>query len=279
MDFNPAAYFARLNIEPVSGATLDNLRRLHLAHTGAFCFENIDVLLERPIATDDDAVFNKLVRGGRGGYCYELNGLFEQVLRGCGFQVRGLAARVLVMKPATMPPRTHRLMLVTLEGEAWIADVGFGGVTLTAPLRLACREAQPTPHGTYRLVEEGGDYLLLRQHRDEWQTLYRFDLEIQYPADYQAANHYTATWPASHFRHQLKVARQLPDGSTLALLNRRLTFYPRGAEPRSRTLASGAGVYRTLEQEFGLCLADPQWGISEQAFCAMLERIDPSPAD
>ncbi|STM58270.1 Putative N-hydroxyarylamine O-acetyltransferase [Escherichia coli] len=90
----------------------------------------------------------------RGGYCFEQNGVFERVLRELGFNVRSLLGRVVLSNPPALPPRTHRLLLVELEEEKWIADVGFGGQTLTAPIRLVPDLVQTTPHGEYRLLQE-----------------------------------------------------------------------------------------------------------------------------
>jgi arylamine N-acetyltransferase len=92
--------------------------------------------------------------GRRGGYCFEQNGLFERVLREIGFEVRSLLGRVVLANPPQMPPRTHRV-LVTLGDEQWIADVGFGGLTLTAPVRLKADIEQETPHGLYRCNRPG----------------------------------------------------------------------------------------------------------------------------
>lgn len=107
------------------------MRELHIHHNGAIPFENLDVLLPREIHLDDRTLEEKLINGRRGGYCFEQNGLLERVLRELGFNVRSLLGRVVLANPSQMPPRTHRLLLVEVDGERWIADVGFGGQTLT----------------------------------------------------------------------------------------------------------------------------------------------------
>ncbi len=100
--------------------------------------------MPREIHLDDGCLVDKLVTARRGGYCFEQNGLFERVLREVGFTVRSVLGRVVLANPSQMPPRTHRLLLVELNGERWIADVGFGGQTLTAPIRLiATRNRKP----------------------------------------------------------------------------------------------------------------------------------------
>ncbi|MDU5687384.1 MAG: arylamine N-acetyltransferase, partial [Kluyvera cryocrescens] len=130
------AYFARLGWTGTPDVSIETLRSLHLHHNGAIPFENLDVLLPREMHLDDQALEDKLVNARRGGYCFEQNGLFERALREIGFNVRSLLGRVVLAHPPQMPPRTHRLLLVETDGERWIADVGFGGQTLTAPIKL-----------------------------------------------------------------------------------------------------------------------------------------------
>lgn len=139
-------YFARINWLGAAAANIDTLRALHLKHNCTIPFENLDVLLPREIQLDDQSLEDKLVIARRGGYCFEQNGVFERVLRELGFNVRSLLGRVVLSNPPALPPRTHRLLLVELEGEKWIADVGFGGQTLTAPIRLMPDIMQTTPH-------------------------------------------------------------------------------------------------------------------------------------
>lgn len=168
--------FYAIKLSAVGGPTVEALRTLHLAHNCAIPFENLDVLLPREIQLDETALEEKLLYARRGGYCFELNGLFERALRDIGFNVRSLLGRVILSHPASLPPRTHRLLLVDVEDEQWIADVGFGGQTLTAPLRLQAEIAQQTPHGEYRLIQEGSTWILQFRHHEHWQSMYCFDL-------------------------------------------------------------------------------------------------------
>ena len=136
------AYFARIAYDGPREPTLAVLRALHQKHPDAIPFENLDVLLGKPISLDPAAVDAKLIGAGRGGYCYEQNSLFKRVLTALGFEVTGLIARVQWMVPADAParPRSHMVLGVKLPGdegnETWLADVGFGGCVLTGPLRL-----------------------------------------------------------------------------------------------------------------------------------------------
>lgn len=187
-------YFARINWSGAAAVNIDTLRALHLKHNCTIPFENLDVLLPREIQLDDQSLEEKLVFARRGGYCFEQNGVFERVLRELGFQVRSLLGRVVLSNPPALPPRTHRLLLVELEGEKWIADVGFGGKTLTAPIRLVADIAQITPHGEYRLLQEGDDWILQFNHHQHWQSMYLFDLCEQQQSDYVMGNFWSAHW-------------------------------------------------------------------------------------
>src|SRR5690606_7025466 len=131
------AYCARIGYDGPREPTLATLRALHALHPAAIAFEALDVMLGRGIDLAPAAVEAKLVHQRRGGYCFEQNGLFQRVLAAMGFEVEALLARVLWRTPADAPPRprTHMALRVMVEGEPWLADVGFGGCVMTAPLR------------------------------------------------------------------------------------------------------------------------------------------------
>src|SRR5690606_10235119 len=121
-------YLARIDLAELPPATREGLAILQAAHRTAIAFENLDIMLGRGIAIDADSVFDKLVVRGRGGYCFAHNRLFSDVLSGIGIANRALLARVqLGVPPDEAPPRTHVCLLATIEGECWLADVGFGG--------------------------------------------------------------------------------------------------------------------------------------------------------
>jgi N-hydroxyarylamine O-acetyltransferase len=149
------AYFARIGYDGPREPTLAVLRAITQKHPDAIPFENLDVLLGRGISLDPAAIDAKLITAGRGGYCYEQNGLLKRVLTAIGFDVTGLMARVLWMAPAGAParPRSHMVLGVEIDGETWLADSGFGGCVLTAPLRLFSDDVQDSPNGQFRIVD------------------------------------------------------------------------------------------------------------------------------
>jgi N-hydroxyarylamine O-acetyltransferase len=252
------AYFARIGYSGSRAAQLATLRALHAAHPSAIPFENLDPVLGRPVPLDAASLTAKLVRGGRGGYCYEQNGLFMRVLAALGFNVVGLAARVLRghVEPDA-PPRSHMLLKLDIDGEEFISDVGFGLLTLTAPVRLNETRIQETPHGEFRVIPGGDSFELHARADGAWQALYRFSLEEQLLQDYEAPNWYRATHPDSPFVRNLMVARALP-GRRLGLLNNQFSVRPYDGGLSRRTLTSASEMVGVLEREFGITLPLPR---------------------
>ena len=248
------AYFARVGFSGARVPTLDTLRQLHLAQAQTIAFENLNPLLGLRVAIDLPSIEEKLVRSGRGGYCFEQNALLAAALRELGFNVTGLAARVLWNAAEdAIRPRSHMLLKIDLGAESHIADVGFGGLTLTGPLRLITDVEQSTPHEPFRLVKIDKDFKLQALIGAAWKTLYRFDLQPQFDVDYEVSNHYTSTYPSSHFRSMLVVARPVP-GGRYALSNNQLAIHHVDAPSERRVLASVGEVRQVLESMFGLTL-------------------------
>lgn len=271
------AYLARIGMQQPVSVDIDTLRALHLQHNASIPFENIDVVLPREIQLDDQSVADKLVSARRGGYCFEQNGLFERVLREVGFNVRSVLGRVILANPPQMPPRTHRLILVELSGERWIADVGFGGQTLTAPIRLIAGVEQATPHGLYRLMSEGNDWVLQFRHHEHWQSMYHFDLATQYFTDYVMGNFWSAHWPQSHFRHHLLMCRHLPDGGKLTLTNFHFTHWQGTQAIEQINLPDAAALYELMKERFGLGVDDPKHGFTLAELTAVMAGFDTHP--
>jgi N-hydroxyarylamine O-acetyltransferase len=252
------AYCARIGYAGPRTPTLGTLRALQELHPAAIPFEAIDVLLGRSIDLSPEAVDAKLIAARRGGYCYEQNGLFKRVLTAMGFEVEGLLARVLWTRPADapLPPRSHMVLRVTIDGEAWLADVGFGASMPTWPLRLDTEEPQPTRHETYRLRPHGRDLRLEAKIDGDWLALHQLGLEPVLDVDYEPINWYTATHPSSHFRHRLSVARSTPR-ARFALSDNRLTVRTPDGHVERRMLTAD-GLERVLRETF-LLPVQPAW--------------------
>lgn len=254
--FNLDAYCKRIGYTGRRTATLDTLRALHALHPAAIPFENLNPLLGIPVLLDAPALQAKLIDAKRGGYCYEQNLLLKSALESIGFPVTGLAARVLWGRADdAITARSHMVLLVEVEGEQYIADVGFGGQTLTGPLRLELDTEQQTPHEPFRLIEYDGDFLLQTKIGDAWKSMYRFDLQRQHLIDYEVSSWYLSNHPQSHFVTGLRVARAMP-GKRYGLLNNELSTHTLGRDSTSRKLKSVDELCDTLETVFGIQLPD-----------------------
>ncbi|MGF6774386.1 N-hydroxyarylamine O-acetyltransferase [Paraburkholderia sp. GAS199] len=254
-----AGYFNRIGYHGPRDATLDVLRELHVLHPRAIPFENLNPITRRPVDLALESIERKLVMQHRGGYCFEQNALFANVLTQLGFKVTPLLGRVLWgREPDAIPPRTHMVLRLDIDGEAWIADVGFGSVTLTAPLRLAPGIAQATQLGTFRLADASRDALQLevQAQDDSWARVYRFDLQPVEWIDYETSNWYTSTAPDSIFASNLIVCRVRPE-SRLILLNDQLgERTANGRILREQTLTSADELAACLHDAFGLNTGD-----------------------
>ena len=225
------------------------LEAIHLAHATHIPFENLDILLERPIRLDLASLQSKLVSGGRGGYCFEQNLLFSAVLKRLGFSVTQLAARVLYRSRWRLP-RTHILLLVDVEGATWLADVGFGLEGLLLPVPFGSGREARQFGWTYRVVEANGEWTLQSLRNGSWLDLYSFTLEPCLAVDFEPANHYTATHPDSRFVRTLTV--QLPTPEVRYMLRNRELVLDRGGTVTRRVLADDDELLAVLAKTFGL---------------------------
>jgi N-hydroxyarylamine O-acetyltransferase len=247
LDLQP--YAARIEYTGEFAPTLRTLRDLHLAHATHIPFENLDILLGRPIRLDLDSLIAKLIHGKRGGYCFEQNALFAAVLETVGFPVKRLAARVR-MGSTEVRARSHMLLAVEADGETWLADVGFGGEGLLLPLLLKSLEPQRHFGWQYRLVNENNQHVLQSLRPEGWFDLYSFTLEAQHPADYEVSNHFTSTYPGSPFVTRL-IAQQPGKDVRLTLVNRQLTEQRPDAIAEV-TLEDDDALLEILARRFGL---------------------------
>jgi N-hydroxyarylamine O-acetyltransferase len=244
-----AAYLRRIGYGAPPSASAESLAGLHEAHAAAIPFENLDILLGRPISLDLADLQAKIVAGRRGGYCFEQNTLFQAVLEAVGFEVTALAARV--RGGGVVRPRTHMLLRVELGGGPSLADVGFGGDGPVRPLPLAAGPESWLEGTGYRLQREGEAWVLSASFAGgEWTDLYTFSMEPQLPVDFVMANHFTSTWPRSPFVQSLTAQRSWR-ARRVILRNRDFTIREGGAV-RTETIRDPDHLLEVLGQEFGL---------------------------
>lgn len=251
---NLNAYFERIGFAGSIAPSVSTLELIHALHPATIPFENLNPLLGLPVSLELASIEKKLLWDRRGGYCYEHNLLLLAVLRELDFSARGLAAKVLWNDPTAIDRKpTHMLLAVDIGGATYIADVGFGGMTLTAPLKLKADVEQPTPHETYRLTGGEPVWRLEAKLGEAWQVLYAFDTTERTLEDYGPPNTYLSTDPESGFRRELRVALS-PTGKRLALKDNRLTIHAEGASSDSRLLTSVAEMRDVLSATFGIQL-------------------------
>ena len=252
------AYFQRIGYAGPHDATLETLAEINLRHPQIIPFENLDPLLKRPVVLSAEALERKILFGGRGGWCYEQNLLLGSVLQAIGFRVSGLAARAMWNAPeGVVRARTHMLLRIDgLDGGPHIVDVGFGGLTLTGPLRLVRDIEQATPHETFRLLEaDRGEYVLEVLIAGAWKPLYSFDLQPQLLVDYEVWNWHLCHHSDSPFITNLMAARVTLD-RRYGLFNNKLSIHVLNGESQHTTLATAMELRGTLEHLFGIELPD-----------------------
>ncbi|HEY9825024.1 MAG TPA: arylamine N-acetyltransferase [Stenomitos sp.] len=191
---------------------------------------------------------------GRGGYCFEQNLLLRSVLLALGFQVSGLAARVLWNFPEhTLNPRTHMVLRVEINSTSYITDVGFGGLTPTGPLILHSEIEQRTSHETFRLLFDQDSYTLQVNLDQVWKPMYRFDLHEYLLPDYEVSNWYVSTHPNSLFTNSLISSIATPN-YRYCLRNNQLAVYASGKKEKLQTLSSVSDLRKALSDIFQIRL-------------------------
>lgn len=251
------AYFARIGYTGPRTSVLDTLREIQRRHVFTIPFENLDIPLGRGIHLDPASVERKLVHDRRGGYCFEQNLLLQHVLTALGFKVTPLIARVrwqATSEAATA--QTHMILMVEAEGTRYLVDGGFGGASLTTPLRLdLIGTPQPTTHEPRRILQHNGMHgMYMEQTRlpsGEWADLCEFVLTPAPPVDFAVGNWWTSTFPGSRFTQNL-IASLAGEGLRHSLLNREFTTRYTDGRSESRTLATPDELLAVLAHPFGL---------------------------
>jgi N-hydroxyarylamine O-acetyltransferase len=254
MDAN--AYLQRISYNGSLAPNAQTLRELQVAHLLAVPFENLSIHSTEPIVLEDDALFDKIVTRRRGGFCYELNGLFAALLRALGFDVAMLSAQAANAEGVFGPDFDHMTLLVTLD-ERWLADVGFGDSFLE-PLLLDERSVQVQGNRAYRIVADGARLNLMQridqgESQGEWKPQYRFTLQpYQYP-DYAEMCRYHQTSPESHFTRARICSRATPEGR-VTLSDMRFITTTAGGYRQERLLKNEAEYATTLREQFGIVM-------------------------
>lgn len=245
-----AAYLRRIHYDGQLAPSPEALRELHRQHLFTVPFENLDILLKNPIVLDLSQLERKIVSRRRGGFCYELNGLFAKLLTELGYSVQLLSARVRREDGGFGPEFDHMLLKVQLE-EPWLADVGFGESFLS-PLQLKSDGDGAVNGHRYSVAFDGEDWELCR-HADGYQdevALYRFRDTPRQLGDYEEMSRYHQTSAESHFTQRSICSRAMPDGR-VTLSGPRL-IVTHDSKRNERILQSAAEIRVCLREHFAI---------------------------
>lgn len=246
------AYLERINYHGSLALTAGTLRGLQIAHLLTVPFENLSIHAGQPIVLEDDALFAKIVEHGRGGFCYEVNGLFAALLRDLGFRVEMLSAGVANAEDGFGPEFDHMALMVT-AGERWLVDVGFGDSFLE-PLLLDERSEQVQGSRAYKIVPNGEHLILMQRGAgDEWKAQYRFTLQPYNYSDYAGMCGYHQTSPQSHFTRARICSRATGEGR-VTLSDMRFISTSKNGERQERILTSQEEYAAMLQKHFGVIM-------------------------
>lgn len=249
---NSNAYLERIHYLGTPSVTLSTLADLQLCHMRAVPFENLAIHYKQPISLDEDLLFRKIVRNRRGGFCYELNGLFAQLLQKLGFTVTLISAEV-YQKDGTFGPAFDHLALLVELDDIYLVDVGFGD-SFTRPLHLHQRDSQVQGTTAYLIRQEGDTYVLHQKNLEapegDWKPQYRFTRQAHQLVDFSHMCHYHQTAPESHFTQKRVCSRATVEGR-VTLSDQRLII-TQGAVRTETILQSEAEFLQALQAHFSL---------------------------
>jgi N-hydroxyarylamine O-acetyltransferase len=252
------AYLARIGYAGPIVPTVATLAGISWAHLRAVPFENLDIVpLRRPIRLEPDALFDKIVRRRRGGYCYELNGLLASILEQIGYRVTRVSAQWRGDDGTLSPVFDHLVLLVetTDSPDRWLVDVGAGRSSLARPLRLVTGEEQPVPEtaAIYRLQSGADAWELHRQDQGAgWTHDYTFTLIPRRIEEFGERSIFQQTAPDSHFTQGPLCSLARPDGR-ITLSRDRLIVTAGGAR-EERILRDDRGIREALRTHFDIDL-------------------------
>jgi N-hydroxyarylamine O-acetyltransferase len=217
--FDLQQYLKRINFQGEIKLNLEGIKKLMQSQIFSVPFENIDVQAGKVISLIGDDIVNQIVNKNRGGYCYQINGIFSLMLQEIGVSHYYIAVRPLVNPGQNA--KTHLAIIATIENEEYLIDLGFGGNSIRKPLKLN-EIGMEIQHDfdTFTLVKtEDNEFLLQILIGKKWSNLYSFDLAPQRWIDFKPANHYNYSHPDSTFVKNLIVVLQNPLGKKILFKN------------------------------------------------------------
>ena len=248
------AYFERIEWGGLTRPGYGTLAGLLAAHMSRIPFENLEVLLGRPVRLDLPSLQGKLVQARRGGYCFEHATLFAAVLEQLGFSPLRHTARVVLLLPRHESPRTHMLLTVPLAEGTFIVDPGFGALAPRIPVLLTDGAPMRTDHEIHWMARAQGEWVLRTKVGEKVVDCWMSSLEPDNLVDFEVGNHYTATHPMSPFVNRIMMRALTPSGR-VTVMNRDVTIRD-GAASTSSQLADRAALRGLVAAHFGFDLPE-----------------------
>ena len=297
--------FTESEIDKPSTPDLDTLKRLQMAHLTQYPFQSVTTILDRINDLEEASIYDKVVERRLGGYCYELNGLFLALLSHLGYEARIITGVVILDNQLERQnARTHMAIIVTIDRQNYLVDVGFGGLVPSAPLLFAynqptkepnaqgknAAQIQTTPHGHYKIIRDDHfdnqsenpilpnaevnyeRYILCCEVKSEWQMLYVFDLLPQIKMDMIVGNWYISTYPESPFKSRLMVSRLDEQGVRHTLLNHKYRRHQLGQASQTKIISSVDELLLLLKEVFYMNIEDNITASERQHLQSFLEN-------
>jgi len=193
-------YLQRIGYNGSMQPTIELLQVLQKRHLLSVPFENLDIHYKIPIQLDIETIFEKVVIKKRGGFCYELNGIFYELLRAIGFDVKMISARVFDQRQQIFSPEfDHLAIIAKIDSVDYLADAGFGEFAFT-PLKVEPDTIQNDERGKFRIDRHDNSYYKVSKGvGEEWVPEYMFTLTKRDLSEFQDMCQYNQTSPLSHF--------------------------------------------------------------------------------
>jgi N-hydroxyarylamine O-acetyltransferase len=252
--FDLDAYLERIQWGGAVRQDLDCLSALLRAHMMSIPFENLDVLLGRPIRLDLEGLQAKLVRACRGGYCFEHATLFAAALEALGFEPVRHVARVILFVPRSASGRTHMFLTVPLAQGRYVLDPGFGSLASRVPVPLVEGEQAQIGSEKHWMARDGADWVLYAQVGAAPVAAWVSTLQQENPVDFEMGSHYTSTYPASSFVQRIML-RALTETGRVTVMNRDVTHW-HGDMSQQTQLADRSALRALLAEHFGFDLPE-----------------------
>ncbi len=246
-------YLSRLKLDDCN-PTLAGLTDLQEHHMENIPFENLDIIVGRTIALDYEHLFEKVITKKRGGYCFELNTLYGELLRSLGFAPKAVLGRVWLSNPKRTPPRNHLAHILDLGGKTYVTDVGFGGLMTRIPLDINISSPVSDKDGMMRVVQFADhQYMIQRQIETVWTNQYSFENVVISEEDISISNYYMSTHPKSHFFHHRFVGKNTKDGR-IGLFNNKISIREGMKIVEKKKVHFGNDWLDTIKTEFSITL-------------------------